>query len=306
MTLLGRIPLDNVSGRIDHMAVDIQGKRLFVAALGNNSVEVIDLLRGEQIARISDIPEPQGIVYLPARNVLLISSGGTGNVLEYDAARYELLATAKFGDDADNLRYDSAGSRIYVGFGDGAVGALNESGQAISSATVTLPGHPEAFAIDASGSQIFVNIPHEKQIAVVDLKTGRIGQTWLLKEGIDPQDNYPMAFLAKDQTLLIGCRKPSRLLVLDSKSGQRLASLPISGDPDDIFFDASRNLIFISCGEGFLEIYRKMDANHFERSDRIPTARGARTSLWVPEWNQLFLAVPARDKRRAEIWIFGR
>ncbi|MGH7954042.1 MAG: YncE family protein, partial [Limisphaerales bacterium] len=167
LTLVKTIPLPDVSGRIDHFALDAQGQRLFVAALGNDTVEVIDLAAGKHLHTIGDCSTPQGLAFAPAENRLAIANGGSGVVKILDATSFKTLASLGDMPDADNMRYDAKADLIYVGYGDGALGIISATnGELVAS--IKLDGHPESFQLEQNGNRIFVNVPDAQQVAVID------------------------------------------------------------------------------------------------------------------------------------------
>src|SRR5215207_1339193 len=209
------IALPNVSGRIDHMALDSQAGRLFVAALGNNTLEVIDLNAGTVADEIKGLKEPQGVAYVPEDNKLLVTNGD-GDALDiYDAQSLKLLNQVVLGDDPDNVRYDAATGYAYVGYGTGNESALGvvdvEKGTKVSD--ITLSGHPESFQLEESGQRIFVNVPTAGHIAVVDRDKGSVVETWPLS---NVAENFPMALDETNHRLFVGTRSPAKLLVLDT------------------------------------------------------------------------------------------
>src|SRR5213595_2157836 len=150
------IPLSGIEGRIDHFAFDPAGERLFVCALGNNTVEVLDLRKGERIHSITGLGAPQGIVYIPELDRLFVANDKGGIFKIYDAKSFQLVGELNFKDDADNVRYDDATKKIYVGFGSGGIAIVNApDGKQIGS--IKLSGHPEAFALEQHANRIFVN-----------------------------------------------------------------------------------------------------------------------------------------------------
>jgi hypothetical protein len=291
------IPLPNVEGRIDHFGVDVQGQRLFVSALGNNTIEVLDLRQGKRLTRITGLKEPQGVFYVPGSNRLFVANGDDGTCRIFDGNSYKLLSTVNFSTDADNIRYDASQHRIYVGYGEGALGILDATtGQRLGDSP--LRGHPESFRLEEHGSRIFVNVPTANHtIAVVDRLKGSVISTWSL----EAQANFPMALDEADHRLLVVTRRPARLVVIDTDSGKSVASEAAVGDADDLFHDAAHRRVYISGGEGFIDIFEQHDPNHYDRTGRIHTASGARTSLFVPELHRFYLAVPHRGNQKAEI-----
>jgi DNA-binding beta-propeller fold protein YncE len=294
------IPLPNVEGRIDHLAVDLKGQRLFVAALGNNTVEVIDLKAGNRVHTITGLREPQGVGFIPESNKLYVANAKGGACDIFEGATLKRVKSVKFSDDADNVRYDAAAGRVYVGYGDGALGVLDAaSGDRIGD--VKLDGHPESFQLEKNGPRIFVNIPTAQRIAVVDKEKRTVTAAWTTSGA---SANYPMALDEAHHRLFVGFRKPAKLIVYDTGSGKVVANLDSPGDADDIFYDSARQRVYVSGGEGSIGIFQQKDADHYDPVAKIPTAAGARTALFVPELNRLYLAVPHRGSQKAEVRVY--
>lgn len=294
---LQTIALGGVAGRFDHFAIDLKALRLFVAALGNNTVEVVDLVGGTRLKTIAGLKKPQGVAYLADQNQIVVAGGGDGTVKFFNGSSYALEHTVTGLDEADNVRFDPADRLLYVGFGDGAL-AIVDASTAKKIGEVMLPGHPESFQLATQGPQIFVNVPDAKQIVVVDRKTRAIVAKWPLN---DFQANFPMALDEGNQRLFVGCRRPARLVALDMKTGRRVADLEISGDTDDLFYDATRQRLYASCGAGFIDVIDQKGADEYALVGRIPSSSGARTSYFSPDLHQFFLAVPVWGNQKAEI-----
>jgi DNA-binding beta-propeller fold protein YncE len=291
------IPLPGVEGRIDHFDFDAAGERLFVCALGNNTVEVVDLNKGERVHTISGLGAPQGVAFVPQLNRLLVANdkGGVCNI--YDVDSFQLIGKVDFADDADNVRYDSASKQIYVGFGSGGIGIINAvDGKQVGS--IKLAAHPEAFELERQGHRIFVNVPTARHVAVIDRDKGEVIATWKTDGAFG---NFPMALEEAHHRLFVGCRIPSKLVVLETESGKPVTSVGISGDPDDIFYDSKRHRVYVICGAGKIDIVDQTDANTYKALTKISTADGARSGLFVPESDALFISVPHRGSQRAEI-----
>lgn len=299
-TLLQSIPLPGVEGRIDHICLSADKKWLYLAALGNNTLEVIDLEAGKPVHQIQGLEEPQGVLFVSNPSRIVVSNGGNGKCQFFNAESFKLLHTTDLGTDADNLRLDAPSGKIYAGCKSGALAVLDiESGEKVGE--ILLDGHPEAFEIETKGKRIFVNVPGAEQIAVIDREKCTAIAKWPMK---DAKANYPMALDESRHRLFVGCRKPSRLVVLDTESGRSVSVQECSGDPDDVFFDAASKRLYLSCGEGFLDVFEQKDADHYARLTQIPTAVGARTSLFAPDLGLLFLAVPHRGEQKAELRVF--
>lgn len=297
--LASTIALPGVKGRIDHLAYDATHHRLFVSALGNNSVEVVDLNKSSVIKSITGLAEPQGVLYDPNQNHLWVANGADGAVRIFDASTFQLLRSIHLGDDADNIRADADTHHIYVGYGSGGIAIFDPAGDKLHD--IKLDAHPESFRIDPNSAHIFVNLPEAKKIAVIDQSKSEVVATWKTD---DAQSNFPMALDAANHRLFIVCRRPAVLLVLDTVSGAVIAKLPSVGDSDDVFYDQKRRQIYATGGEGKIVVYRQLDANHYRETARIETRAGARTSLFVPEQDRLFVAARQQGTAPAAIMIY--
>ena len=295
------IALPGVEGRIDHFALDPSGERLFVCALGNNTVEVLDLRKGGRAHSITGLGAPQGVAYVPELNRLFVANDKGGICKIYDGKSFQAVAQLDFKDDADNVRYDSPTKKIYVGFGSGGIGVVNAvDGKQIGS--IKLSAHPEAFELEKNGKRIFVNVPNSRHVAVIDRNKSEVVATWKTDLAFA---NFPMALDEANHRLFVGCRLPSKLIVLNTESGDVVAKIDISGDPDDVFYDSKRHRIYAICGAGKIDIVEQTDPNNYKPSTKVDTADGARTGLLVPERDTLFVAVPHRGSQQAEIRCYA-
>jgi YVTN family beta-propeller protein len=300
----GKIPLGSVAGRIDHMAVDLIRRRLFVAELGNNTVGVIDLTNKKVVHRISGLSGPQGIAYVPPTDTVFVANGGDGSVRVFRASDYSHLARIELGHDADNVRFDAKTTNVLVGFGDGAIAVIDpKTNKKI--AEVRLPAHPESFQIDSSSGRVFVNLPNVPAIGVV-------GNGLRLQEtrNVRYAANFAMAIDPDKQRVIVAFRRPTRLVAYEEATGRAVAEAKTCGDVDDLFYDRNRKAIYVICGSGAIDV---LDAGTsvFSKIANVRTVAGARTGLFVSEFDNLFLAVrghsgepPAlsvyRTKRRNE------
>ena len=297
LTFAAAIPLPRVEGRIDHLAFDAASGRLYVAALGNNSVEIVDTRAGQLLRSVPGFHEPQGIAVATDAKAIVIANGQGDGVQLLSADEGRPLATVRVGGDADNVRYDAATRRIFVGYGDGAIAVLDPQERKLLG-RIPLAGHPESFQLERSGSRMFVNVPDAKQIAVVDRAAMKVVATWPVSTATA---NFPMALDESNHRLFIGCRRPAKALVLDTNSGRETASFEIVGDTDDLFYDAVRKRLYISGGDGFVDVIEEQTPNTFARIAHLSTASGARTSLFVADRSRLYLAVPHRGNQQAEV-----
>ena len=294
LVLSRSIDLPRVTGRIDHFGYDPAGKRLFVAALGNNTVEVIDLATGKDIHSITGLTEPQGIAYVASAHRLLIANGGDGSVRAYDEASFKQVGLVKFDDDADNVRLDGASGRLYVGYGDGGIGIIDPA-SLTTVGTIPLTAHPESFQLDPDSHRLFVNLPGSRTLAEVDLEKGAIAEIWKPSAG----SNFPMALDAAHARIFVGCRSPAKLLVFDARSGRETTSLPLHHDCDDVFYDEARGRVYASCGEGFVDIFSAAADKQCAPLEAFATASKGRTSFLAGDF--LYVGVPAQGGTSAKV-----
>jgi len=300
LELTQTIPLPGVKGRFDHFAIDTTGKRLFVAALGNNTLEVVDLAAGKRIRSLAGMSKPTGVLYLPDPNQVIVANGDDGTLKILGGADFKVLQNLTALADADNLRFDPQTKLAWLGYGEGALGIIDPAAAKLLG-SVKLPAHPESFQLETGNRRIFVNVPDAKQVAVIDRVKRTVTDTWPMETF---QANFPMALDETNHRLFIGCRQPARLVVLDTATGKPAADLAISGDIDDLFYDAPRKRLYLSCGEGFLDTVEQTTADTYTRASQMPTAPGARTCYFSPVTDRLYLAVPDRGAQKAEIRIY--
>jgi DNA-binding beta-propeller fold protein YncE len=293
------IALPGVKGRIDHLAADPSHHRLFVAALGNDSVEVVDTA-GDAHASVHGLDAPQGVLYLADTNRLVIANGGGHRVDILNASSLAVESTIGGLDDADNVRYDKAAHVVIVGYGKGALRILDAaSGRSVGD--IALPGHPESFALEVDGPRAFVNVPSAHAVVVVDRTTRKAVARW---ETPWATRNYPMALDEAGRTLFVGARSPPQLLVYDTAMGNLVAKVPIGADTDDVFFDARRKRVYVICGEGRVDVIGVRDRGRYVREATIDTAPRARTGLFVPDEDTLYVAAPAAGDSPARILVY--
>jgi len=229
-----------------------------------------------------------------------VANGDDGTLKILDGADFKVLRNFTGLDDADNLRFDSKAKLAWLGYSDGVLGVV-DTATAKHIASVKLAKHPESFQLEQNGSRIFVNVPDAKQVAVVDREKRAVIATWPMEKF---QANFPMALDEPNHRLFIGCRKPARLIVLDTETGKFVTDLATSGDVDDLFYDAIRTQLYLSCGEGFIDVIRRRSPDKYDLRERIPTRPGARTGFFSADLNQFYLAVPQQRNQLAELRIF--
>jgi DNA-binding beta-propeller fold protein YncE len=297
LVLEAKIPLGQVSGRIDHLGIDLKRQRLLVAELGNKSLGVVDLAAGKVLSRIAGLSEPQGVAYVPFADSVFVANAGDGSVRVLRGEDLMPIGRIELVDDADNVRVDTARNRVLVGYGKGALAVIDPINLS-KTGDVRLKAHPEGFQIDETGSKVFVNVPDAREIVMVDLTAG---STRSLPH--EAASNFPMAIDGEAHQVLVVFRNPPSLTTLSSQDGRITAKAETCGDADDVFVDRKRRRVYVSCGEGVIDVLEPGDAG-YRRLARVPTVSGARTSLFVSELDRLFVAVRAGFNEPAAIWVF--
>jgi YVTN family beta-propeller protein len=295
------IPLPNVLGRIDHMAYDNKRQYIYIAALGNNTVEVVDIKNNKVVRSIKGLSEPQGVAYLPETNSIFVANGYNGDCDFFDADSYIKIKSVKLSGDADNVRYDSIAKRIYVGYGEGGMAVIDAITLQLLN-EIKLSGHPESFQIDKTANKIYVNIPFQSRIEIIDLGKNLVTDSWKLTNSAE---NFPLSLDEINHRLFIGCRRPAKLLVINTESGKTIASPDSDSDVDDVFYNKAGQQIYMSCGSGHIDVFQQMDSNTYKAIEKTPTRSGARTSLYIPELNKLIVASPATLSARATLLIYN-
>jgi DNA-binding beta-propeller fold protein YncE len=309
LILTSQLPLPGVHGRFDHFAFDpAEPGRIFISALGNNSVEVINMVEATEVHRITDIPEPQGIAFATGLNKLFVASR-KGKVYIYDGTDYKLITTIDYNADVDNLRYDAASKRVYVGYGDedkAAIGMIDAAtNQRLDEAYKTRV-HPESYQLEKSGPKIYVNLMDLKQIGVIDRTTKELS-IWPLPEKFE--QNFPMALDEADHRLFVVTRTPPRLLVFDTNTGKVVATVPCVADVDDLYYDSNHKRVYVPGGQGSIDVFQQKESDHYERIARVPSVVGARTAGYTARLGKkgqerFYLAIPATPGKEAAVWIY--
>src|SRR5262245_8951216 len=299
LVLEAKISLGDVKGRIDHLAVDTARRRLFIAELGNNTVGVVDIDGRKVIRRLEGFDEPQGVAYFSQNDTLYVANGGGGVLSAFRGAQLEPVGKLDLGDDADNIRVDRSQRRLYIGVGSGNLTIIDATAFK-KVAEIELKGHPESFQLEGEGPRIYVNVPDAREVAVVDRMTNKQIASW---PTADLRSNYPMALDSPRHRVLVAFRQPATLVSFDAASGAVQERVDICGDSDDVFVDSRREYIYVACGQGAIDVL----ARHGDRTTRIAridTSSGARTALFSPDLDRLFVAARATSDEKATLWVF--
>lgn len=304
------IALPGVKGRIDHFSVDVKGQRIFVAAVENHTLEVMDVKSGKRVHTVTGLAEPQGVFYDAATNRLLIACGLDGVTKILDGTTFKEVATVKFPDDADNIRAGADGKGAIVGYagakqlrkreeGTGGLGFIDFNGKTMGD--VVIDAHPESFQLERVGKRIFVNVPDKEEIEVIDAEKRTVMARWPVTAS---KNNFPMALDENHHRLLLGAWEPPLLLVFDTETGKQVGAAAIAGKTDDVFYDASKGRVYVLTSVGFLEVFQQRDADHYERIARYATPPGTQTGLFVPEWGKIFAGVRKQGTKSAEVRVY--
>jgi DNA-binding beta-propeller fold protein YncE len=301
LKLITSILLPDVSGRIDHLAFDTAHQIVFVAALGNNTIEAVDLKNKKVIHSIKNLYEPQGVAFIPESNSIFVANGDNGECDAFNANTFQKINSIKLSGDADNVRYDATTKKIYVGYGNGGIAVIDATNFKLVN-EIKLDEHPESFQIDKAANRIYVNVPDEKQIEIIDIEKNVVINKWKITEAAF---NFPMALDNANHRLFIGCRHPAKLLVIDTQTGKTISTLNIDSDADDIFYNSNNKEIYVSCGSGDVNVFKQSDANTYITNGKVSTRSGVRTSLFIPELNQLIVAAPSHSGKEAALFVYS-
>jgi DNA-binding beta-propeller fold protein YncE len=311
LRLVQTIPLPNVKGRLDHMDVDVKGKRLFVAGLENGTFEVVDLQAGRRVRSIPGFKKPQGAFFAPDLNKLFLASGDDGMLRVFRGDTLELLDSIHLEPGPNRVVYEPKSKLVYVGYGGkdagkdyGEVGII-DARQDKHIGDIKVVAHPSEILLDKSGTMLFVFSSIANRLHVIDVSKQQVVSTW----AVTSEHPGDAAFDDATSRLFIGTHTPPEMIAMDSKSGREVAHVPTPEGMDGVYFDAARKRVYVSGGRdlpaGFAFVYQQKDADHYETIGKIPTRGGAGTSFWSPELNRYFVAAPANDKEEAAILVYA-
>jgi DNA-binding beta-propeller fold protein YncE len=301
LVLVQRIPLPNVTGRMDHLSIDLEGNRLFAAALGDNqnTVEVIDLHAGKRVATIRGQSRPQGVFYSADFKKLFVANGGDGTYKVFRGDDLRLIDSVLLGTNPNHVGYDPAAKYLYVAFRDANAGHLaivdTRTGNRVGDVrTDALPGE---IKVESAGPRIFVTLQGLNELGVIDRNKREQIATWPLTQLVQS-----MALDEGDHRLFASGRVPAKVFVFDTESGKQIAELDCVSGIDDLWYDAARKRIYATGTDG-IAVYDQKDADHYTMV-RITNAPGAATSIWVPTLNRLFVSAPKVGDGEAAILVY--
>jgi len=300
LTLQKEITLPNVKGRIDHIDVNLKDQVAYVSALGDNMLEVVDLKSGKVTGSITGLDEPQGVAYIEKHMELLVANGGTGECGFYNSLTLKKTGSIKLADDADDVRYDAAEDKIYVGYGSGGIAIISAASHKLIG-NITVPAHPESFQLDTKTNKLWVNLPGSGMIGVADLTQLKLIAKW---SKLLPRANFPMAYDEMQHRIIVGYRVPAKVVIYDSETGKEIFTAPMVGDADDLYWDVKNKSVYISGGGGAVDIFKQTNATTYKQIAHIKTRDGARTSLLVPELGLFLIAARASGDQKATLLVY--
>lgn len=289
-------------GDFEHFAADVKGNRLFLIAEDHKTVEVLNIRTGARIHTITGFGQPHAVEYLPGPNTLIVTEGDeeSGAVELVSGSTYKILDKIKLPTDVDGGVYNPVNEYYYVESGGQGQGAKTHLLSIIDTQNfkrigdITLPGtKSEAMAINHSGEKLYINLRDPDEIGVIDLQTRQLVARWPIP---DAKSENALVLDEPNHRLFSATHTPPKLFVFDIDSGKVVASLPCAENTDDMGYDPNRKRIFIT-GDGSTSVFRQLDADHYEKIAEVPTGYRARTSIFVPELNRLYIAVASRGKR---------
>jgi DNA-binding beta-propeller fold protein YncE len=314
MRLIQTIALPNVEGYFDHMAVDIKGQRLFLPGEHQRTIEVVDLRAGKVIHTITGFGgDPRKTIYLPETNEIWVDDGDA-TVKAFSGVSYEMvknvpLSGHELGQDSrrvpDNGAYDPITQLFYLG--DRADGLKKEgikgsieivdikNGKYVGN--IEVDGlNPAGLALDPASPRLYVVIGDTSQVLVIDREKRAVMATWPITGGPEP---HAVALDAAHHRLLIGSRvkrghlyKPGKMVVMDSDTGEVMNAIDTEGGVDEVVYDAPSKRVYYTGTTGYVDVFKQIDADHYERVGMAPTGWIAKTSLLVPELKRFYSAVP--------------
>jgi hypothetical protein len=312
--LIGYILLPNVEGWMDHLAVDLKGQRLFVPAEHQKTIEVVDLRAGKVIHTITGFDgAPRKTIYLPDTNEIWVDDAES--VKSFNAETYALIKNIPFNLDKDsklipdNGAYDPASRLFYVTVtadANSATATVKGSVEIVDTRTGARVGNikldgtdPSGIAFDAATPRMFVVMGDTAKVHVIDREKRTITATWDITGGTAP---HTVAIDTAHHRLFVGARvkpghlfKPGKMVVMDTDTGKVVAALDTEGGADEIQYDAASQRVYFTGTTGHVDVFKQLDADHYQPLGKLITAADAKTSLLVPELKRFYVAVPKRN-----------
>jgi len=310
LTLIQTIEMSEVplGPYTDHLAVDVKGHRLFATPQARKSVQVFDFNTGKLLQNIGGFENPHSVLYREDLDQVYVTDGGAGLLKIFSGRDYRLIKSVKLLPDADSIGYDPATKYLYVtNGGEGAkldyslLSVVDTTkGELVGDVKVSA-GSLEAMAVEASSPKIYIDITDKNQVAVIDRQKRVVLETWPVTKG---RKNIAIALDEAHHRLFVGCRNTETtgvIVVFDTQTGKEIEALPIAGWVDYMAYDPATGRVYASCGSpvangGHLYVYHLDSAGQYRLLAKVRTAPRAKTALFVPEINRIYVSVPHYEK----------
>ncbi len=309
LVLIYKMP-EAVQGRFDHLAADVAGNRLFVAAESAHEVLVFNLRTGEYLQSITGIGIPHAIFVREDLDRIYITDGGAGEVRIYDGKNYKLLGTVKLKVDADSIGYDPSTHELYVANGGGDANetfsmlSVVDTTAGTKVADIRIDGRTlEAMALEKDSPLLYVNNPAKGEVDVVNRKTRAVVAKWPVKTC---ERNVAMALEEPAHRLFVACRSGA-IAIFDTKTGkQGMPPLPIPRGVDDLIFDPASKRLYASCGAegGAIAVYQMVDAGGYKYLGAVHSEPGGKNEVLVPQLGRLYVTIPPRPDIPGEVYVY--
>ena len=306
LRLLGRTYVPDFEGDFDHFAADVKGNRLFLAGEDQGTLEVFDLKSGKHLRTVKGLDAPHAIHYLPDKNRIIVTDSGDGMTKVLDGKTYAVVGTIKLVPGADVMGYDPSTRRIWVVTGgknasaklkDTTVSVVDpETGKVVGDLKFDTD-FTEGIVAEQAGNRVFINVAGKHHVAVVDKKTHKVVATWAVKEG---ENNAPIALDETGKRLFVVTRKPFKLVVIDTDTGKSVASFDAPQRTNELMFDKANKRLYLA-GDDHVAVFQQEDADHYREIARVPSDKGAKTAILVPELNRLYVAVAGKGSTKASV-----
>jgi hypothetical protein len=308
LTLVGRIPVPQMTGTWDHLTLDAATDRLFASAQEDNQVRVFDLrARTPLYTMSSGFSRPQGLYYVAGDDTLAVTNGKDGTLRVFNGKTYEPIKIVPLSLGADMMGMDPTTRYLYVDHGGtdsnrgpGGLAIINTSDWS-NAGEISTQLRPAALAMEKNGNRLYLLIPGLTQVAVIDRSTNAIYARFQLQMPAQP---IALALDERRHRLFVDMRRPSSFNILDSNTGKPIATLDTIDGVESMYYDAKLRRIYMTALDGYVQVIQQIDADHYKTIARFFTGHHAGTSQWVPNMNLLCVAVPPVDGQAAEIWLF--
>jgi DNA-binding beta-propeller fold protein YncE len=269
-------------------------------------MKLFDLKTSKHLKTIKGLETPHAIHYIAETNRLIVSDSGDGMTKIVDGKTYMIAGTIKLTPGADVMSYDPSTKRLWIV--TGGKNASSKMTETVLSEVDPATGKhlgdvkfdtdfTEGIAAEQKGNRLFVNVAGKSEVAVLDKSTRKVIATWPVREG---QNNAPIGLDETKKRLFVVTRKPFKLVVIDNDTGASVASYDAPQRTNELMFDKALGRIYLA-GDDYVGVFKQVDADHYQELARVASAKGAKTAIFVPEFNRLYVAVAGKAPTRAAL-----